>query len=306
MIGHGKLAEKAMRSLMPSLKDFPYTIRVFCECTASNGSSSMASVCGASLALMDAGVPIKSPAAGVSIGLIYDKDKNSHILLTDLIGQEDHYGDMDFKIAGTHHGITAMQLDGKLDIGIPITILTEALQRAKIARLHILEKMSQVISKPRSDTKATAPQAELVPFHSDRKLLLIGRGGDVINFIRSTYDVEVEIFEKHQPAGSVDLMSSEKEDNCYAYIYGRNRANVTEAKMLVKDLVSTLREGDLYTSEVADVRDFGVIVKLTRAQNAVLHMSELSWDPSVAKSPMTSLFTIGQRIDVKVRSYQTV
>lgn len=300
MVGHGKLAERAMRSLIPSVKDFPFTIRVFCECTASNGSSSMASVCGASLALMDAGVPIKSPAAGVSIGLIFDEG-NSYILLTDLIGQEDHYGDMDFKVAGTEKGITAMQLDGKLPGGIPVTILSDALQRAKTARIEILQKMAQVISKPRSDTKITAPRAELVPFHSDRKLTLIGRGGDVINFIRSTYDVEIEIFEKYNQVEAVDPVNSlEKKDNCYAYIFGRNRSNVTEAKMFVKDLVSVLREGDVYTSEVADVRDYGLIVKLTRAQNAVLHMSELSWDPSVAKMPMTSLFVVGQRIDVKV------
>jgi polyribonucleotide nucleotidyltransferase len=302
MVGHGNLAEKAMRPVMPSGVTFPYTTRVCSECTSSNGSSSMASVCGATISLMDAGVPIKAAVAGLSIGLVTSEKlklpteeeinkkiiktkgkNNDYQLLTDILGMEDHYGDMDFKIAGTSAGITAIQLDIKLENGIPLFILEEALDHAKNARVTILEKIINLIPEPRKKLKLSAPHADLIKFDPERKRFLIGPGGEMLRFIEDTYDVNI----------------STKEEGV-AYVYGTNGKNVIDARSFVQDLVSVVSVGDVFPAEVVDIKDYGVMVKITRAQEALLHMSELSHDSNLLRKPMTDLLAIGQRIDVKV------
>jgi polyribonucleotide nucleotidyltransferase len=273
MIGHGNLAERALRPVFPPHTAFPYAVRVYAECTSSNGSSSMASACAATLALMDAGVPIKAPVAGVSIGLVTAEDISSiypviapatttiataatttstvessanaatttdisssnsdinnkapkYVLLTDILGTEDHYGDMDFKVAGTAQGITAVQLDVKLQDGVPVPILEEALDRAKEARLQILEAITAAILKPRVAVKPTAPRAEVVRFDPERKIHLVGRGGEMIRFIEEEYQCEVDTTEEG-----------------VAYIFGADERSVKDARMLVQDLVAVAKEG---------------------------------------------------------------
>eukprot|EP01035_Chromulina_nebulosa_P020534 gene20534-26634_t len=190
MVGHGSLAMKALLPLIPSFLEFPYCIRVTSECTASNGSSSMATVCGASLALMDCGVPIKSPAAGLSIGLVTktgDNGIDKYVLLSDILGMEDHYGDMDFKIAGTENGITAVQLDVKIP-GLPINVLNEALDRAKEKRLVILSEMNKVIPQANKNTKTNTPKAEIIKFDIERAKFLIGPYGEMSDYIQRTFN----------------------------------------------------------------------------------------------------------------------
>lgn len=303
MVGHGNLAEKGVRPVMPSVDEFPYTVSVFSECTSSNGSSSMASVCGASLSLMDAGVPIKAPVAGISIGLVTDDSvavvlgnrnehsgkevipPNKYTLLTDILGTEDHYGDMDFKIAGTSNGVTAIQLDIKLEGGIPLHVLQEALVMASGARQQVLRVMNETLAAPRLDTKPNAPRAEIVKFDPSRKRHLLGVGGEMLNFIKNTYNCIVDV-----------------NTDGVAYLFGADKHQVLEAKILVQDLVSFPQEGDLFTSEVVEIMDFGLQVKLTRAQRALLHISELSHDPELLRKNLKDVVKIGQKIDVKVPS----
>eukprot|EP01041_Mallomonas_annulata_P004340 gene4340-8637_t len=321
MVGHGNLAEKALRPVMPDSSDFPYTCRVFAESTSSNGSTSMASVCGASLALMDAGVPIMSAVAGVSIGLVSregtvttpsppipkltldnnNSNKTSDIvqnpnptchsevnskdwvLLTDIFGSEDHYGDMDFKIAGSTKGVTAIQLDVKLPLGIPLSVLESALDRAAEARNHILLHMNNVISTPRPALKHTAPRAELIRFDPERLRHLVGPGGEMIRYIEKTYDCKIDTSEEG-----------------VAYIFGAEEQSVLGARLLVQDLVTDIVSGAVYTAEVAEVKDFGALVRLTRSQEALLHISEVSHDPQLLRKPMHDLLSVGQRLEVKV------
>lgn len=289
MIGHGMLAEKAMRSLIPKFEDFPYTIRVSSECTSSSGSSSMASVCGASLALMDAGVPIKAPAAGVSIGLITKFDETSgdvieYRLLTDILGTEDHFGDMDFKVAGTSTGVTAIQLDVKLPRGVPLDILCEALDSARDGRAQILSEMKKSLPRHRSKLKPTAPSAQLVKFDPERKRFLLGPGNETINYIQELYSCDI------------DGTSTPG----VAYLFGTDAQLVQQARDLVQDLVVPIKEGDIVQAEVSDVRDFGAFVRVSRAQEALLHASELTHDTSLLKKPLSQLIKIGQRFAVKV------
>jgi polyribonucleotide nucleotidyltransferase len=222
MIGHGALAEKAVRAVMPPADQFPYLVRVFSECTSSNGSSSMASVCGASLALMDAGVPLKAAVAGVSVGMVCndtlrivdttttttttgsagssaetamaaDVSPESWLLLTDILGMEDHYGDMDFKIAGTTKGITAIQLDVKLPNGIPLRALEDAISVSREARLKILDLMNEKMSQSRPAFKPHAPLAALVKFDPERRRYLIGTGSEMARYIRTRFEVDLHI-----------------------------------------------------------------------------------------------------------------
>ena len=315
MIGHGNLAERALRPVMPSVADFPYTVRVYSECTSSNGSSSMASACGGSMALLDAGVPIKASVAGLSIGLVtsdsitslsgggksMNEGKNGdlvvslnnadgtnkieaeYVLLTDILGTEDHYGDMDFKVAGSATGVTSIQLDVKLPEGIPLGILEEALDRARAGRLEILASMTSAISVPRSSVKDTAPRVALVRFDPDRRRFLIGPGGEMLRHIEEQYDCKIDV-----------------SDEGVAYIFGYNARGVADARVLIHDLVNIVQPGDTFSAEVVDVKDFGLMVKITRAQEALLHISELTHDPVALKKSLTELVAVGQRLDVQV------
>ncbi len=256
-IGHGALAEKALISVIPEKEAFPYTIRVVSEILSSNGSTSMASVCGSTLSLMDAGVPIKSPVSGISIGLVTSKDEKKYKLLTDIMGLEDFSGDMDFKVAGTKNGITAIQMDNKLQ-GIKLEILKEALGLAKKARLLILEKMLKVISKPRLELSKYAPRIDKLMINPEKIKDVIGPGGKVINKIIEETGVEIDI----EPDGTVMIFSANPEAN-------------KKALEKVKDLTREVQVGEIFTGKVTRVLDFGAFVELFPGQEGMVHVSKL-------------------------------
>lgn len=360
MVGHGYLAEKALRGVLPPFNNFPYTVRVYAECTSSSGSSSMASVVGGCLALVDAGVPVKNLVAGASVGLVTGEEYSmyptvetdgapgsagadinasvgagldNYTLITDILGSEDYYGDMDFKCAGTRDGLTAMQLDIKLPFGIPVPILSEALLRAREARLVIIDQMegslqnelssvtlnvatSPPLSSGASTTNSSlpaenqqhgksmaseclsnlqpvkylrcarsmkpyAPRADVVSYSNvDKRKNIVGPAGEMKRYIQETYNVTLDIDEP----GS-------------AYIYGHSpNSNVVEASMLIKDLVTEISPNEVFHNvTVVEVKDFGLTVRLTRSQNALLHISELTHNPELLKlKALTDVFAPGQ------------
>lgn len=255
MIGHGALAEKSLIPILPNKADFPYTIRIVSEVLSSNGSSSMGSVCGSSLALMDAGVPIKKPVAGIASGLMMSGSK--YKVLTDIQGPEDEHGDMDFKVAGTRDGVTAVQMDVKV-AGIPLPILKEAFEKAKMARMKILDVMENEIKEPRKELSPKAPRIILVKIRPDQIGQVIGGGGKVINEIKDSTGVEIDIEED----GSV-------------YITGE-AIGAEKAKTLVEAIVKEFKAGDRTTGEVVRVADFGVIVELGPKIDGMVHVSEIA------------------------------
>jgi polyribonucleotide nucleotidyltransferase len=280
-IGHGALAEKALEMVRPPDNEFGYTIRVVSDITESNGSSSMASVCGGTLALMDAGVPIKRPVAGISIGLISD-DNGKYELLTDIIGEEDHYGLMDFKVAGTSEGITAIQLDIK-DEGLDHKIMVEALERAKTARLEILQKMSQAISSPRAELSVYAPK--LVTIEIDPELIgkIIGPGGKMIKSIQEQTETTIEV---------------EEDGTIYISCLGG------DGHLRARDMIETITQppkiGRIYKdSRVVSIKEFGAFVEIIPGVEGLCHISELS-DGYVKNAE--DVCKVGDLIDVKLLS----
>jgi len=255
MVGHGALAEKALIPILPAKGDFPYTIRIVSEVLASNGSSSMGSVCGSTLALMDAGVPIRKPVAGIASGLVMKGDK--YKLLTDIQGPEDEHGDMDFKVAGTRDGVTAVQMDVKVG-GIPLPILKEAFEKAKMARLQILDVIEAEIKEPRKELSPKAPRIISIKIKPEQIGMVIGTGGKVINEIKDTTGVEIDI-----------------EEDGTVYITGES-VGAEKAKELVLDIVREYKEGDRVFGEVVRVADFGVIVKLGPKSDGMVHVSEIA------------------------------
>jgi len=256
-VGHGALAEKALLPVIPSKKDFPYTIRVVSEILESNGSSSMASACAASLSLMDAGVPIKEPIAGIAIGLITKDEKFK--ILTDIAGAEDHYGDMDFKVAGTRNGITAIQLDTKID-GLTYQIIEDSLSRAKEAREIILNKMKAEISSPRETISKFAPKIKTFEIDPDKIGAIIGPGGKIIKRIQRENNVNVDIDDE---TGTVSVAADTME--------GLDRA-VNQIQNLIKDI----EVGEIYEAKVERIVSFGAFCELVPGKSGLLHISELS------------------------------
>lgn len=256
MIGHGALAEKALIPVLPSKKEFPYTIRVVSESMASNGSTSMASVCGSTLALMDAGVPISSPVAGIAMGLMM-QDKNTYKILTDIQGPEDHHGDMDFKVAGTRNGVTAIQMDIKVD-GVPVAILAEALTEAKKAREHILDKIEEVLEKPRPNLKPSAPKILSVKVKEDQIGLVIGSGGKTIKQIQEESGAEVAI-----------------EDDGTIFITGKNGA-AEHAREMIEALTHEYKVGETFQGPVTKIFDFGALVEIGPHTEGLVHISEIA------------------------------
>ncbi|MHC4752638.1 MAG: polyribonucleotide nucleotidyltransferase, partial [Planctomycetota bacterium] len=257
-IGHGALAEKALGAVRPPDDEFAYTVRIVSDITESNGSSSMASVCGGTLALMDAGVPIIKPVAGISIGMISD-EKGRHELLTDILGEEDHFGEMDFKVAGTVEGITAIQLDIKAE-GLAHDIMVEALERAKTARLEILKTMAETISEPRPELSVYAPK--LVSIEIDPELIgkVIGPGGKVIKGIQEQTDTTIEV-----------------EEDGTIYISCLGGDGHLRAKEIIETITQPPQVGRIYNqSKVVSVKDFGVFVEITPGVEGLCHISELS------------------------------
>ncbi|MEM7159286.1 MAG: polyribonucleotide nucleotidyltransferase [Myxococcota bacterium] len=254
-IGHGALAERALKIVMPSTEEFPYTVRVVSDVTESNGSSSMASVCGGSLALMDAGVPIKAPVAGIAMGLMQEGDKIA--VLTDILGDEDHMGDMDFKVTGTKDGITALQMDIKVE-GLTRKILEDALDQARNARLHILEQMNEVISEARDDVSQYAPRIVTMQVKVDRIRDIIGPGGKMIRAITEQSGAQINV----DDSGRVSISSSSIQ-------------SIDKARKLIEGLTAEAEIGAHYQGMVTRVADFGAFVEILPGTDGLVHISEL-------------------------------
>ncbi|WP_024937966.1 polyribonucleotide nucleotidyltransferase [Xanthomonas arboricola] len=255
-IGHGRLAKRGVLAVMPSLEEFPYTIRVVSEITESNGSSSMASVCGSSLALMDAGVPIKAPVAGIAMGLV--KEGNDFVVLSDILGDEDHLGDMDFKVAGTSEGVSALQMDIKIE-GITEEIMKQALQQAKAGRLHILGEMAHALTTPRQELSDYAPRLLTIKIHPDKIREVIGKGGSTIQAITKETGTQIDI----QDDGTIIIASV-------------NAIAAQAAKSRIEQITSDVEPGRIYEGKVAKIMDFGAFVTILPGKDGLVHVSQIS------------------------------
>ncbi|NUS39548.1 MAG: polyribonucleotide nucleotidyltransferase, partial [Lysobacter sp.] len=255
-IGHGRLAKRGVLAVMPSMEEFPYTVRVVSEITESNGSSSMASVCGSSMALMDAGVPIKAPVAGIAMGLV--KEDARFVVLSDILGDEDHLGDMDFKVAGTAGGVTALQMDIKIQ-GITEEIMKVALNQAKAGRLHILGEMEKAITAPRAELSEFAPRLLTMKIHPDKIREVIGKGGSTIQAITKETGTQIDI----QDDGTIVIASV-------------NAAAAQAAKARIEQITSDVEPGRIYEGKVAKLMDFGAFVTILPGKDGLVHVSQIS------------------------------
>jgi polyribonucleotide nucleotidyltransferase len=278
MIGHGALAEKALRPMIPNKETFPYTIRIVSEALASNGSTSMASVCGSTLALMDAGVPIKKPIAGIASGLVMD-GKGNYKLLTDIQGPEDFHGDMDFKVAGTTDGITAIQMDVKV-LGIPVEVLAGALEKAKAARLQILDVMTKEISAPREKISPFAPEIKVIRIKPEQIGLIIGSGGKTINGIRDLTKTDISI-----------------DDDGTVFITGKN-GGADKALQIIADMTKEFAIGEKVIGTVVKVLEFGAFVALNDSTEGLVHVSEFA---SFRVNDPQTLVKPGMKVPVVVK-----
>ncbi len=275
-IGHGRLARRGISACLPSIEEFPYTVRVVSEITESNGSSSMASVCGSSLSLMDAGVPMKAPVAGIAMGLVKEDDRFT--VLTDILGDEDHLGDMDFKVAGTSRGVNALQMDIKIQ-GITKEIMDIALKQAKDARLHILGEMNKVICEPNTSSK-NAPKTAVIKIQQDKIRDLIGKGGETIKGIISNSGASVDV-----------------DDDGNVNIFANNQNAFDTAVQMVKDVTAVPEVDKVYSGRVAKIVEFGAFVNILPNQDGLLHISEIA-NERVEK--VEDYLKEGDEIEVKV------
>ncbi|MGX6971836.1 polyribonucleotide nucleotidyltransferase [Vagococcus lutrae] len=276
-IGHGALGERAMAQVIPSEEEFPYMIRVVSEVLESNGSSSQASICGGILALMDAGVPIKAPVAGIAMGLVMDGD--DYTILTDIQGLEDHLGDMDFKVAGTEAGITALQMDIKIE-GITEQILTEALTQAKKARMEILDVLTATIPEPREELSEYAPKIEMIQIKPEKIKDVIGKGGDTINGIIDETGVKIDIDQD----GNVSIASSDA-------------GMIKRAIQIIEELTKEVEVGEVYLGKVVRVEKFGAFVNLIKGKDALVHISQLA---NERVNKVEDVVKVGDEVLVKV------
>ncbi len=276
-IGHGRLAKRGVAAVMPTIEEFPYAIRAVSEITESNGSSSMASVCGSSLALMDAGVPLKAPVAGIAMGLVKEGEKFA--VLTDILGDEDHLGDMDFKVAGTKDGVTALQMDIKIQ-GITDEIMEIALEQANAARLHILDEMNKVIAEPRAELSERAPSITTIKIHPDKIRDVIGKGGATIRGICD------------ETGASIDL-----DDDGNVKIYADNAAAAQAAVNRVKEITAEIEVGAIYKGRVERIVDFGAFVNILPGKDGLVHISQIS---ERRIENVTDELSEGQEVLVKV------
>ena len=277
-IGHGNLAERAIKPSLPDFEDFPYTIRLVSEILESNGSSSMATVCGSSLGLMDAGVPVKAPIAGVAMGLIME-DENNYAILTDILGTEDHLGDMDFKVAGSRDGITAIQMDLKID-GLPIDLMREALQQAKEGRIHILDVMKEELETHRDRLSIHAPKIGQSSIPVDRIGDFIGPGGKNIKAISAEYECEISV-----------------EDDGMCVVMGQDQDYIDTVVRLLDSYNLVPVPGEVYDAEVVRIMDFGAFVKIAPGKEGLVHISALNWE-HVKK--VDDVVKIGDKVKVKL------
>ena len=276
-IGHGKLAKRGVKAVVPTTDTFPYTIRVVSEIMESNGSSSMASVCGSSLAMMDAGVPLSAPVAGIAMGLV--KENDNFVVLTDILGDEDHLGDMDFKVAGTQEGINALQMDIKVD-GITSEIMSVALEQAKEARLHILSEMAKVLSSPRSEPSQYAPRYTTIKVDQSKIAAVIGKGGSTIKSI-------VE-----QTGAVIDI-----NDDGVIKIAATDETISNSAKEMIEEITQGPQVDKIYEGKVVKIMDFGAFVSITPNQDGLVHISQIS---QKRVNNVADVLTEGDQVKVKV------
>ncbi|QJC30911.1 polyribonucleotide nucleotidyltransferase [Enterobacteriaceae endosymbiont of Macroplea appendiculata] len=276
-IGHGHLAKKAILPVMPTLEKFPYTIRLVSEITESNGSSSMASVCGASLAMMDAGIPITNAVAGIAMGLI--KEKDNFVILTDILGDEDHLGDMDFKVAGTNKGITALQMDMKIK-GITPTIIKLSLKQAKLARLHILKIMQKNISIPKKHISEFAPRIHILKINPEKIKDMIGKGGSVIRALTEETETVIEI-----------------EDSGIVKIAAQNYTQIQFAIRRIEEITADIIVGRIYSGKVTRILDFGAFISIGHGKEGLVHISQIT---NTHVNKVSDHLTLLQKVLVKV------
>ena len=277
-IGHGALAEKALAAVIPEKEKFPYTIRVVSETMSSNGSTSMASVCASTLALMDAGVPIKKPVAGIAMGLIM-KDEHNYKILTDIQGPEDHHGDMDFKAAGTKEGLTAIQMDVKIE-GVTVEILEKTLNQAKKAREEILKVMLKAIAEPRPNLSPFAPKILVCRINPEKIGTLIGPGGKTVNSIRTASAAEIDI-----------------EEDGMVFVTGKTKESAEKALSLVELITKEFKPGDLAAGKVSRIFEFGAMVEIAPNQEGLIHISKLA---PYRVNKVTDVVNIGDEVKVKI------
>jgi polyribonucleotide nucleotidyltransferase len=277
-IGHGALAERALLPVVPRIEDFPYTIRVVSDILESNGSSSMASVCGSTLSLMDAGVPIKAPVAGVAMGLI--KEGEDYIVLTDIAGVEDHLGDMDFKVAGTSEGITALQMDIKI-AGVTFDILRDALAQARDARMTILDKMHDAIAEPRAELSPHAPRISQIQIDTEKIGAVIGKGGETIRALSEEFDAQIDI-----------------DDDGTVRIYAQTGEQGDALTDRIRSMTKEVEVGDEFTGKVVKTTTFGAFVELAKGTDGLLHISNLK--PGERVNTVEDVVNRGDEVDVKV------
>ena len=285
-IGHGNLALRALKPVIPTMPENPYAVRIVSDILESNGSSSMASVCGGCLALMDAGVKIKKPVAGVAMGLITDKDRpnDRYAILTDILGDEDHLGDMDFKVTGTADGITATQMDIKVD-GLSYDVLAKALEQARQGRLHIMGEMMKTISEPREDYKPFVPRIKQIEIESDFIGAVIGKGGETIQKIQKETGTTITITEDtERHKGIVDIFSADRDalDKALAWIEG---------------ICAVPEVGTVYHGKVVSILDFGAFVEILPGKEGLLHVSEIAWEKT---ENVADVLKVGDEVDVKL------
>lgn len=278
-IGHGALAERALVPVLPSEEEFPYTMRLVSEVLSSNGSSSQASICGSTLSLLDAGVPIKDSVAGIAMGLIKDEKTNKIAILTDIQGLEDHFGDMDFKVAGTKDGITALQMDIKID-GISREILATALEKAKRARLHILSIMNDCIATPSEEMSKYAPKIFTMQILPEKIREVIGPGGKVINKIIDETGVKIDTFDDGRIAITAD-----------------SRKNGERAIEMINEIVKEIEVGEIYSGVITTITNFGAFVELIKGKEGLLHISNMTHE---RLNKVEDLFKVGDVVEVKV------
>jgi polyribonucleotide nucleotidyltransferase len=277
-IGHGALAERALLPVVPGDEEFPYALRIISEVLESNGSSSMASVCGSTLALMDGGVPIKAPVAGVAMGLV--KEGEDYVILSDIQGLEDHMGDMDFKVAGTRDGITALQMDMKIT-GVSAQLLQEALGQAKTGRLEILDILRGAIAEPRAEVSEFAPRVEVLRIPKEKIGMLIGPGGKTINALQDQFGVNISV-----------------EDDGMVHVAG-DGAVAKEAAGAIKGMMKDVEAGDIYNGKVVKTTNFGAFVELTPGRDGLVHISRLAPGKQRVER-VEDVVTEGDRVKVRV------
>ena len=281
-IGHGNLAFRALKQVMPAMEDNPYTVRIVSDILESNGSSSMATVCAGSLALMDSGLPVKGPVSGIAMGMISDAETGKYAILSDILGDEDHLGDMDFKVTGTERGITACQMDMKVD-GLTYDVLKEALLQAREGRLHILNEMKKVLSAPRTDLKPHAPRAQTVIIEKEMIGAVIGPGGKVVQDIQNTTGATVVIEE----VGNKGVIN----------VFATNKEAMEAALKRIRDIVAVPEIGQVYEGKVKSIVPFGAFVEFMPGKDGLLHISEIKWE---RLENLDGVLEVGEEIKVKL------